>query len=303
MGEYHESVLLNESVFYLKVRPGKKYIDATVGTGGHTAAILRRGGSVLGIDCNPEAIAIAQRGLEVGSGKCAGGVGSWRLVGGNFRDIKKIAKDHGFYPVAGVLFDLGLSSYQLEHSGRGFSFLKDEPLDMRTAPDLTVKAADLVNGLSRKELYELFKNFGEDTRARRLADAIVKQRRVAPIKTTKQLADLVYAQTPLPSRVWRNPATKIFQALRIAVNSELSNLQSALPQALDLLEPKGRLVVISFHSLEDRIVKRFFREGEVLRRFRVLTRRPRRPSVKEVRQNPRSRSAKLRAVELVSLAS
>jgi len=284
MTGFHQPVLLKEVLEYLDVQPGKKYVDATVGGGGHTAAILRRGGVVLGIDTDPEAVRFARKRLAA----------EFSIVRGNFKDIEKIAKENGFYPVAGVLYDLGLSSYQLEHSGRGFSFLKDEPLDMRADPDLGITAADLVNGLSRDELSRLFQKYGEEKYARRIADAVVRARRVAPFKTSKQLANLVQKVVRRRGRI--HPATKVFQALRIAVNDELENLKSSLPRAFGLLKQNGRLVVISFHSLEDRIVKNFMKEVERSGQGKILTKKPITPSKEELERNPRARSAKLRAI-------
>lgn len=288
MEGFHKPVLLKEAIEFLNVKPGKKYIDATVGGGGHTAAILRKGGTVLGIDTDPEAVRFAKEFLAA---EVSIFNSQFSIVQGNFKDIEKIAKENKFFPVAGVLYDLGLSSYQLEQSGRGFSFQKEEPLDMRADPDLKVTAADLIHGLSENELYKLFKKFGEEQRARAIARVVVQQRAVSPIRTSKELADLITGYSG-GRRI--HPATRVFQALRIAVNDELNSLESSLPQALELLEPKGRLVVISFHSLEDRIVKRAF--SNFLEGI-ILTKKPVTPTSREVLQNPRARSAKLRAIE------
>ncbi len=294
MDEFHEPVLLKEALRYLNVRRGKRYIDATVGGGGHIAAIIKKGGVVLGIDVDPQAVEFAGENLaakfKVQSSK-------FKIVRGNFKNIEKIAKENDFYPVAGILYDLGLSSHQLGHSGRGFSFKKNEPLDMRADPDLGVTAADLVNGLSEKELVKLFEKYGEETRARAVAGAIIRSRWDTPIRTSAELADIATQVIREPRKTHK--ATKVFQALRIAVNDELNNLQSSLPPAFGLLEPKGRLVVISFHSLEDRIVKNFMREiGED--KGKILTKKPVVPTVEEVRENPRARSAKLRAIEMIN---
>jgi len=187
---------------------------------------------------------------------------------------------------------LGLSSFQLEHSGKGFSFQKNEPLDMRADPSLQVTAAGLVNGLSEKELEKLFEKYGEESYARAVAGAIIRSRWDGPIRTSAELADIIEQVIREPRKT--HPATRVFQALRIAVNDELNNLQSSLPPAFGLLESQGRLVVISFHSLEDRIVKTFFRE---VGGAKILTKKPVTPSEEEIKKNPRSRSAKLRAVE------
>ena len=292
MTKFHEPVLLKETLKYLNVRQGKKYIDATVGGGGHAVEIVEKGGHVLGLDVGPDAIESAKKALERACppGKPA----RWRCRRGNFKEIEKIAKENDFYPVAGILYDLGLSSHQLEHSGRGFSFKKSEPLDMRADPELKVTAADLVNGLSEKELTKLFEKYGEESRARAVAGAIIRSRWDKPIGTTAELADIVEQVVREPRKT--HPATKVFQALRIAVNDELNNLKSSLPPAFGLLERRGRLVVISFHSLEDRIVKNFFRDVEA-EGGKILTKKPVVSTQEEVERNPRSRSAKLRALE------
>ena len=223
---------------------------------------------------------------------------------GNFADVEEIAVEHGFCPVDGVLLDLGLSSLQLEAAGRGFSFQLDGPLDMRFAPSQTTTAADLVNSLPVEELADILFRYGEEPRARRVARAIVAER---PIITTRQLAALV--ERTVGRRKKLHPATRTFQALRMVVNEEMECLAEALPQALRLLAPGGRLAIISFHSLEDRLVKQFFRREardclcppEVLvcacghrATLGILTKKPIRPSADEVAANPRSRSAKLR---------
>lgn len=291
----HQPVLLKEVLEYLAPVRGKKYIDATLGLGGHSAAILERGSDVLGIEADEAGLAVARRKLS--------GYSALKIVKGNFKDIGRIARENGYLGVAGVLFDLGLSSWQLEYSGRGFSFQKDELLDMRQDPTLAVTAADLINGLYENELAELFFRFGEEPRARGFARAINRRRELKPIRTTKELADLLVASSGL--KYWRrHPATLVFQALRIAVNNELVNLEAALPQALELLRVNGSLAVISFHSLEDGIVKRFFKislspEPGARNSYRLLTSRPIVPGETELRDNPRSRSAKLRVIERV----
>ena len=294
MTEFHEPVLLKEALTYLNVRRNKKYIDATVGGAGHAIEIVKRGGVLLGLDVDPDAVEEAKRKMEDRRWKTDSEDGRWGLERGNFKDIERIAKENDFYPVAGILYDLGMSSHQLEKSGRGFSFQKNEPLDMRADPDLGVTAADLVNSLSEKELVQLFEKYGEEPRARAAAGAIIRSRWDKPIRTSAELADIVAQVVREPRKT--HPATKVFQALRIAVNDELNNLQSSLPPAFGLLEPQGRLVVISFHSLEDRIVKNFAR-GFSEDRGKILTKKPVTPSVEEVEANPRARSAKLRAIE------
>ncbi len=271
-----------------------------MGGGGHARGILVAStpdGELLGIDADPLAVALAGERLAEFGGRVT-------LVQGNFADLEEIALEHGFSPVDGILLDLGLSSLQLEAAGRGFSFQLDGPLDMRFDPSRTTTAADLVNDLSVEELASILSRYGEEPQARRIARAIVAER---PINTTGELAALVKRTVGRRRRI--HPATRTFQALRIAVNEELECLAKALPQALGLLMPGGRLVVISFHSLEDRLVKKFFRresrdcicppEAPVCTcghraTLGIVTRKPIRPSAEEVAANPRSRSAKLR---------
>lgn len=296
----HRAVLLQKAIHYLNIQKGEKYIDATVGGGGHAELILKKGGDILGIDYDPEAIEAAREHLsqacpsrrssltlEVGTNVF------WLLTQGNFADLCQIAQKHGFTQVAGILFDLGVSSYQLDHPERGFSFSSEGVLDMRMDPSLKVMAADLINGLKKGELNELFFKLGQERHSRRLAEAIVNARQIKPIKTTKQLADLIVKEKSRQRKI--HPATQVFQALRIAVNDELNNLKKALPEAVELLKPKGRLVVISFHSGEDRIVKHFFKQENLA----VLTKKPVRPDDLEIKENPRSRSAKLRAAQKI----
>ncbi len=300
----HIPVLVKEVIAALAVQPGGRYIDCTLGGGGHAAAILERsspGGQLLGIDADPEAIGVARKRLEAYSS-------STLLVNENFVNLQAICYKHDFSPVHGILFDLGLSSLQLNSRGRGFSFQHDAPLDMRFHPDQTLTAADIVNTYSETELAHLIKTYGEEGYSRQIARRIVQER---PIETTLQLARTI--ELAIGSRRTKiHPATKTFQALRIAVNEELEHLESALKQAVNLLGFGGRLVVISYHSLEDRIVKQFMqREAkdcicppstptcvcQHTASLRLINRRVITPSVVEVQINPRSRSAKLRAAE------
>lgn len=283
---YHTSVLLQEVLEYLDVKKGGKYIDCTLGGGGHTDAILKKGGIVLGIDTDPDAIGFARRKfaneLEATDSKLS-------VVQGNFEELGKIAVENDFDKVDGILFDLGVSGYQLDTPERGFSYKSDELLDMRMSPNLQVTAADLVNGLNQKELYLLFRKLGEEFHARAVSKNIVTARAERKIKTCRDLANIIYKSKANPAQV--------FQALRIAVNDELNNLRSALPQALELLLGGGRLVVISFHSLEDRIVKQQFRNWESNKLVKTLTKKVIMSSDTEVAENPRARSAKLRTIE------
>ena len=287
MSDYHKSVLLNKTLEFLNIAPSKKYIDATLGGGGHTRGILERGGIVLGIDVDRDAIGyVSDSNLKL------------RLVRGNFRNIDTIALENGFDTVSGILFDLGVSSHQLDTKERGFSFLKDSQLDMRMDKTLRVGAKDLINGLNRAERVDLIYRFGEEHFAKRIADKIVEERAKKTIETTQELACVVERVYPKGGNAaGRHPATKLFQALRIIVNDELNSLEEALPKAVELLQEGGRLLVISFHSLEDRIVKNRFKEFENKGWGCVLTKKPVTPSNEESEANPRSRSAKLRVFE------
>ena len=289
---FHQPVLLNEAIKLLNIKKERKYIDATVGGGGHAEAVLKTGGRVLGIDWDPEAVRYAKEYLKKACPDT-----SWKITRGNFANLEEIANKEGFGKVSGILFDLGVSSYQLKTSERGFSFQKDASLDMRMDPRLAITAADLLKVLSKKQLNVLFTRFAQEKRARAIADAIVRARRIKPIETTKELVDLVTSVYGGKRKIRAiHPATKVFLALRIVVNSELENLKVVLSQALDLLKPNGRLVVISFHESEDRIVKRFLKNEK---KIQILTKKPITPSEEEIRINPRSRSAKLRVGEKI----
>lgn len=304
----HVPVMLEETIQALAVQPGGRYIDCTVGAGGHAEAILEHsspGGQLLGIDADPAAIEVARERLKVyGS--------SVLLVNEHFINLPAIGFRHDFYPVHGILFDLGLSSLQLA-SHRGFSFQHDDPLDMRFSPDQDLTAADIVNTFAESELSYIIKTYGEETGSRQIARSIVAGR---PVKTTLQLAEIVAKAVP-GARGRIHPATRTFLALRIAVNRELEQLETALKQAVDLLGFEGRLVVISYHSLEDRIVKQFMqRESsdcicppDVLEcvcghqaSLRLVNRKVITPSANEVQANPRSRSARLRAAERLGVS-
>ncbi len=293
MSDYHVSVLLKDVIENLKVEKGKKYIDATLGGGGYTFEIARLGGRVLGIDVDEEAIDYVESRIKNQELSLRDSI---KIVKGNFRNIDEIAKSNGFENVEGIVFDLGVSMHQLKNDKRGFSFMSDSDLDMRMDRDLGVKAKDLINVLNKKELYEIFKNFGEESSAWPVAEAIISARKVKKIETTGELANIV-------ARVVRNrnskihPATKIFQALRIVINDELGSLEEALPKAVSLLNKKGKLLVVSFHSGEDRIVKNSFKEFEKLDLGRIITSEPIVPEEQEIEINKASRSAKLRIFE------
>lgn len=287
MSNFHTSVLLEEAIGYLQIRPGEWYIDATLGGGGHTAEIIKRGGLVLGIDQDAEAIAFVRQNLP-----------DERIVlaHGNFIDIKKIAEEHKFSNITGILLDLGVSSHQFDTSERGFSFMQDAPLDMRMDKRLGVTAADLIHALTKRELTELLTKFGEETHAWKIIPAIISAREKKKIETTRELAEIIEKVVPRKKESM-HPATKVFQALRIAVNAELYSLRTVLPQAIALLRPKGRLVIISFHSLEDTIVKHAFLDFAEQQQGVILTKKPIEPGEEEIAQNPRSRSAKMRVFE------
>ena len=288
----HKPVLLKEVIEYLNVGKNKNYIDCTVGEGGHAIEILKRNGpkgKVLGIEIDPELYKkLKKEKLE-----------RLILVNDSFSKLKEIVKRENFGLISGILLDLGLSSWHIEKSGRGFSFLRDEPLIMRYDWDeakSVLTAERIVNEWSEKEIERILKEYGEERFAKRISREIVRARKVKPIKTTFQLVEVIKKSVPSFYQHQRiHFATKTFQALRIAVNNELENLKIALPQALEVLERGGRLVVISFHSLEDRIVKNFLKEKEREGKIKILTKKPIRPSKEEIRKNPRSRSAKLRA--------
>ena len=311
MKEGHLPVLAEEVLAMLAPRSGSLQIDATLGGGGHTERILEASnpdGRLLGLDADPAAIARVDARLRPVFGD--------RLVlrQANFRELAEVAPAAGFGAVDGALFDLGLSSFQLADTERGFGFRAGGPLDMRFDTSRGVPAAELLATLDANELTALFRRYGEEPKAGRIARAIVEARREAPIETAEELAALVERVVPPNPRQPRrtHPATRVFQALRIAVNEELEALEAGLAAAVDLLRPGGRLVVLSYHSLEDRIVKRFLaaeRRGCVCPpelpvcvcgqnpRLRLLTRRSVTPTPEEVAANPRSRSARLRAAE------
>ncbi len=329
----HTPVLLKEVVAYLDPQPGESFIDATFGNGGHALEILKRtapNGRLLGIDWDPTSLQKLElrgaggSGLDTGSenltasepltsrrnvGEIRSGIESGPsadkrlvLVHGNFADIAEItSKSH--FNVAGVLFDFGFSSNQLE-AGGGFSYLRDEPLDMRfyrSGTSIEEKtAAYIVNGWLEEELEKIFREFGEERNSRKIARAIVEERKRRKIKTTGELVEII-DKTYKTNRTYRiKTLSRIFQALRIAVNNELENIKKGLEGAWDILKPNGRIVAISFHSLEDRLVKNFFNEKKMIGLGKVLTRKPVTPSAEEVRENTRARSAKLRAIVKIS---
>ncbi len=290
--EYHKPVLLAESLEFLQVSPGDSFIDATLGDAGHTIEILKQGGKVLGFEVDSVALERATARIE-SQGLIANFVG----VNENFKNIDTIAHQMKFDSVNGIIFDLGYSSYQLDDAQMGLTFLQDQPLDMRLDKKyLSVTAADLVNMLPEKQLSALIRGFSDEKFANKIAHAIVERRKVEKLQTTMQLKRLIESATSPGYEHGRiNPATRTFQALRIAVNDELGNLETSLPRAARLLLPGGRMLVISFHSLEDKVVKDFGHSAQPM--FNTLTKKPVIASENEVRENNRSRSAKLRVFE------
>jgi 16S rRNA (cytosine1402-N4)-methyltransferase len=305
MTRAHLPVLLREVVEAMAVRPGGRYVDCTLGAGGHAEAILKASspdGELLGIDLDPEALATARERLVAFAPRVA-------FVEGSFSEVGDLCRDRGFAPVDGVLFDLGLSSLQLEDESRGFSFQREGPLDMRFSPRQELTAAEIVNTYGEEALADLLWRYGEERESRRIARRLVEERL---FHTTTQLAKAVEQAVGRRARGVIHPATRTFQALRITVNRELLRLEAALVQAHGLLGFGSRLVVISYHSLEDRIVKNFLRReardcvcppGTPVcicghrASLRLVARSVVRPSAAEVAANPRARSARLRAAE------
>jgi 16S rRNA (cytosine1402-N4)-methyltransferase len=286
MDGYHQPVLLEEVLEFLDVEAGKWYLDCTLGDGGHTLEILKKGGNVLGLDQDPEALERAEGRVKSLEFRVKG---KYQFIRGNFGRLSELVGEEKF---DGVLMDLGVSSLQLDKGERGFSFNKEARLDMRMDPEMQVSAFDLINGLNKGELEKLFEVFGE-TKDRRIVNAIIKEREKGPIHKTTQLAGLVErAVGGKHARI--HPATQIFQALRMAVNDELNSLRAGLGQAEERLNSKGYLLVISFHSLEDRVVKNTFSGWQDEGKGEVLTKKPIIASDREVLENPRARSAKLR---------
>lgn len=309
-GPVHKSVLLDECIRYLNIKPDGVYVDGTLGLGGHSEAILRHidGGRLIGIDRDENAIAYAAERLKPFGDRAT-------LVRGNFADIGDILDRLGIERVDGMLFDLGVSSPQLDDARRGFSYAKDAPLDMRMDESAPLTAFDVVNTWSEAELRDILWRYGEERYSGRIAAAIVSQRERQKIETTAQLADIIRAAMPAAAlREKQHPAKRSFQAIRIAVNDELGSLEQMLQQAENRLAPGGRLLVISFHSLEDRRVKEAIRAREdgctcppefpvcvcgFVPTLRSVTRKPVMPTEEEIRENPRARSARLRIAERI----
>ncbi len=290
----HFPVLLEETVNLLSREGEAVYVDATIGLGGHSYELLRRNPKayLIGIDKDPNALEVAERRLKEFEGR-------FSLYQADYSDIDEVLKAEGVEAVDGILMDLGVSMLQLKTPERGFSFMEEAPLDMRMDPRQRLTAYDVVNRYSERELARIIREYGEERFAPRIARAIVQYRRKKPIETTRELAEIV--ERAVPKGFYRriHPATKTFQAIRIEVNRELEHLKEALLKIPNLLKVGGRVAVISFHSLEDRIVKHTFRHFEKEGLLKVLTKKPITPSEEEIRKNPPSRSAKLRAAERV----
>lgn len=304
MTDDHQPVMVEEVLHFLQPRPDGVYVDGTLGAGGHSKAILRSVGGrcvLIGVDRDPQALARAAHNLRSFAG-------SLHLVRASFADLAWILHTHDLERVDGILLDLGMSSMQLDDRGRGFSFRTEGPLDMRMDPDQALTAAEVVNTYPESELARVFRAYGEERHARTLARAIGRARRAGPIRTTSQLAELVAGAYPPGASRRQHPARRVFQALRIEVNGELEALEAALRAAPDVLAPGGRIVVISYHSLEDRLTKRVFDElsgrtdslpglGSAPARGRLqpMGRGAVLPGEAEVERNPRASSARLRA--------
>ncbi|OGD15897.1 16S rRNA (cytosine(1402)-N(4))-methyltransferase [Candidatus Atribacteria bacterium RBG_19FT_COMBO_35_14] len=301
---FHIPVLTKEILNYLNLKKGGVYIDCTLGGGGHSKAILEKiypHGLLIGIDQDIEAIETAKEELK-------GYIDKVELFKGNFKNLEEILSDLKTKTVSGIIFDLGVSFHQLQAKERGFSFKEDSHLDMRMDLNQEFNADILINSYSEKDLAEIFEKYGEERFSKRIVRLIAIERKKKTITTTKQLADLVIRSLPRTKKrhTWRiHPATRVFQAIRIEVNQELKALEKGLNQAIRVLEDKGRICVISYHSLEDRIVKHLFkeaeREGKEQKNYglKIVTKKPIRPSLEEVRDNLKARSAKLRVAEKI----
>lgn len=295
----HKTVLLQEAIDGLNLKAGEVFVDGTLGGGGHTLEVCNRFGDavvMIGIDLDPDALNRTTH--RIFPKKC-----DLHLVQGSFRNIDKILDSTGFKKADKILLDIGLSSNQFEESGRGFSFQRDEPLIMSFKKDLTeddLTAREIVNNWDAENIATILQNYGEEQFAWKIAKAIVARRELKPIETTFDLVEIIKIATPK----WYghkkiHPATKTFQALRITVNDEILSLKEGITKGFERLNPKGRLAVISFHSLEDRAVKQFFKELEKEELGKIITKKPIIPTEEEIKENPRSRSAKLRIIEKI----
>lgn len=291
---FHKPVMVDEVIGFLKLEKAYKVLDGTVGTGGHAKLILEKirpqNGFLIGVDCDENALKIAEDTLKEFTG-------GYTLAQANFRDIDLVLSRLGVDKIDGALFDLGLSSYQIEDSERGFSFMRDGSLDMRMDRREGLSAYDIVNRYGKVELESIIRDFGEERYYRRIVGSILERRRKSPINSTEELASIIRKSIGRIYKSKIHPATRTFQALRIAVNNEMDNLDKALTKILPFMNPGRRICVISFHSLEDRIVKTKFREFERDKKGSMITKKPVIPTEEEKNKNIRSRSAKLRVFE------
>ena len=292
----HIPVLLQETIKYLNVEKNKNYVDATSGSGGHSEEILKRNypkGKVLMIDLDGYAIKILKE-------KFAKEVKDNRAIikQGNYKDLLEIVKKTNFKEISGILFDLGMSKMNLENSNRGFSFNRDEPLLMTYSDDIQYTAYDFINYEPFEKIRDILRNYGQERYASIIAKKIVEKRKIKKIESSLELSQLI--KEIYPKRHLKiHPATKTFQAIRIYVNDELNNLTKGLNGAFELIEANGRIIVLSYHSLEDRIVKKFFKQKESEKTAQILTQKPIAPTLEEINSNPSSRSAKLRAIKKI----
>lgn len=295
---YHNPVMSREILTYLKPESGQVFVDCTIGCGGHAEHILKTiapNGRLIGIDQDLEALKTAQSRLENYRASLV-------LVHDNFENLKNILEKYEVKKVDGILFDLGISSLQIESETRGFSFQYNAPLDMRMNQEGKLTAFDFINNLTEDELVKIIWNYGEEPWGRKIARLIVQERKKGPIVTTSQFADLISRAIYFRSGSKIHPATKTFQAFRIAVNRELETLEKGLDTAVEFLASSGRICVISFHSLEDRIVKKTYSQGAHQHKVKIVTRKPLLASEQEILENPRARSAKLRVAEKIGEA-
>lgn len=290
----HIPVLLQEVIAYLQIKKGMLVVDCTVGPGGHAEEILKRvgeSGYLIGIDRDGEVLREAEKRLSGISNR-------FKLFHANYRDINLVLKDAGFGKIDGALFDLGASSYQMERPDRGFSIKSDGPLDMRMDRTDAVTASNIVNGCTKQELAFIFKKFGEESFSNRIAERILKERRKKRVENTSRLASLIAEELPARYGSKRiHPATKVFMAIRIAVNREIENIEEGLNKIIPYLNTGSRICVITFHSIEDRVVKNVLKDFKKSQQIKIIAKKPIRPTYEEIINNPRSRSAKLRVAE------
>lgn len=290
---YHKPVLLNELIDYLDLKPNINVIDATFGFGGHSLKIIEKikpEGKILAFEWDPD---VYQLGLRLLKEKQL--MEKIKLINENFSKIKSVVAKEKFQKIYGVIFDLGLSSWHYDKSKRGFSFKENEFLDMRLNPEIKLTAFEIVNYFSKRELVEILEKYGEEKEAERIVNAIIEKRKKEKIQTTRELAEIIKSVKKVKKKI--HPATQTFLALRNFINQELENLQEGLDGALEVLEKGGRIVIITFHGLEDKVVKNFINKWKKMKKIKILTKSVIRPSLSEIKNNPRSRSAKLRAIQ------